>query len=205
MRARHAPIRFGRLNFCEEENDSKNCFRRPNGCDRAALDWALAQGVECGGWCPKGRKAEDGPIDPEYPLKETPSASYLQRTEWNVRDSDATVLFSIGPKLSGGSKRTLEFARKHKKPHLHLCAGETGTAEALKASLRSMASKCSTWPGRGRARSPGGGVCDEDFTGTFRTGIAARDPPASLAKRCGRGRKERKNLRFFPGVYGSRP
>jgi Circularly permutated YpsA SLOG family len=39
------------------------------------------------GWYPKGRKAEDGPIDPKYPLKETPSASYLQRTEWNVRDS----------------------------------------------------------------------------------------------------------------------
>jgi hypothetical protein len=39
---------------------------------------------------PKGRKAEDGPIDSKYPLKETPSASYLQRTEWNVRESDAT-------------------------------------------------------------------------------------------------------------------
>jgi len=49
--------------------------------------------VECGGWRPKGRKAEDGPIDPKYPLKETPTASYIQRTEWNVRDSDATVLF----------------------------------------------------------------------------------------------------------------
>jgi hypothetical protein len=44
------------------------------GADRPALDWALAHGVECGGWCPKGRKAEDGPIDPKYPLKETPSA-----------------------------------------------------------------------------------------------------------------------------------
>ena len=61
------------------------------GADRAALDWALAHGVECGGWCPKGRKAEDGPIDAKYPLKETSSSSYLQRTEWNVRDSDATV------------------------------------------------------------------------------------------------------------------
>src|SRR6516165_12502045 len=52
-------------------------------------------GVPCGRWCPKGRKAEDGPIDPKYPLKKTPSASYIQRTPWNVRDSDATVLFSI--------------------------------------------------------------------------------------------------------------
>jgi hypothetical protein len=54
------------------------------------------------GWCPKVRKAEDGPIDPKYPLKETPLAAYLQRTEWNVRDSDATVLFSIEPNLTGG-------------------------------------------------------------------------------------------------------
>jgi hypothetical protein len=42
------------------------------GADRAALDWALAHNVECAGWCPKGRKAEDGPIDAKYPLKETP-------------------------------------------------------------------------------------------------------------------------------------
>ena len=86
------------------------------GADRAALDWALAHGVECGGWCPKGRKAEDGPIDPKYPLKKTPSAAYIQRTEWNVRDSDATVLFSVNRVLSGGSKKTLEFARKHGNP-----------------------------------------------------------------------------------------
>jgi Circularly permutated YpsA SLOG family len=83
------------------------------GADRAALDWALARGIECGGWCPKGRKAEDGPIDPKYPLKETPSAAYIQRTEWNVRDSDATVVFSVNPFLTGGSKSTVEFARKH--------------------------------------------------------------------------------------------
>ena len=66
-----------------------------------------------GGWCPKGRKAEDGPIEAKYPLKESPSASYLQRTEWNVRDSDATVLFSLASELTGGSKKTVEFAKKH--------------------------------------------------------------------------------------------
>jgi hypothetical protein len=43
------------------------------------------------------------------PLKETPSAAYLQRTEWNVRDSDATVLFSIEPTLTGGSLKTMDF------------------------------------------------------------------------------------------------
>jgi Circularly permutated YpsA SLOG family len=103
------------------------------GADRGALDWALAHHVSCGGWCPKGRKAEDGPIDAKYPLKETPSTSYLQRTEWNVRDSDATVLFSIGPTLSGGSKRTIEFARKHKKPNIRLCVRDKAAAAKLKA------------------------------------------------------------------------
>jgi Circularly permutated YpsA SLOG family len=72
----------------------QNRFRRNKPArDRTALDWALAHAVECGGWCPKGRKAEDGRIDPKYPLRETRSAAYIQRTEWNVRDSDATVLF----------------------------------------------------------------------------------------------------------------
>jgi Circularly permutated YpsA SLOG family len=84
-------------------------------------------------WCPKAQKAEDGPIDPKYPVKETPSASYLQRTEWNVRDSDATVLFSIDPTLTGGSEKTVEFASAHKKPCLHLCARDEAAAEKLKA------------------------------------------------------------------------
>jgi hypothetical protein len=101
------------------------------GADRAALDWALAHNEPFGGWCPKGRKAEDGPIDLKYPLKETPSVAYVQRTEWNVRDSDATVLFSIDPTLTGGSLKTMDFARKHKKPRLHLCAGVADAAVRL--------------------------------------------------------------------------
>jgi hypothetical protein len=73
-----------------------------------ALDWAVAHNVPCGGWCPKGRKAEDGPIDPKYPLKETPSAAYIQQTEWNARDSDATVLFSIEPTGANMQTRSSE-------------------------------------------------------------------------------------------------
>ena len=103
------------------------------GADRAALDWALSHNLPCGGWCPKGRKAEDGTIDPKYPLKESSSASYLQRTEWNVRDSDATVLFSIAPSLGGGSKKTVEFAKKHNKPCLHLHARQQALAKASDA------------------------------------------------------------------------
>ena len=44
---------------------------------------------------PKGRTAEDGPIDARYRLEETPGTAYIQRTEWNVRDNDATVIFTV--------------------------------------------------------------------------------------------------------------
>ena len=61
------------------------------GADRAALDFAIQNGIPHGGWCPKGRNVEDGPIDAKYQLQETPSSDYPQRTEWNVRDSDGTI------------------------------------------------------------------------------------------------------------------
>lgn len=91
-----------------------------SGADQAGLDWALSHGVAHGGWCPKGRRSEDGPIDGRYLLRETPVANYLQRTEWNVRDSDATVVFTLAAELDGGSKRTAEFAQRLGKPFLHM-------------------------------------------------------------------------------------
>jgi len=100
------------------------------GADRAALDFAIARGLSHGGWCPKGRKAEDGVIPPSYSLQETPSADYLQRTEWNVRDSDGTVIFSLAHTLSGGSLRTVEIARKLGRPWLHLPQKPVGSLPA---------------------------------------------------------------------------
>jgi hypothetical protein len=84
------------------------------------LDVAIRHGFPHGGWCPKGRKAEDGPIGGQYQLVETPSASYLQRTEWNARDSDGTVVFTLAKEVTGGSLRTIEFAEKHGKPCIHI-------------------------------------------------------------------------------------
>ena len=75
------------------------------GADRAALDAALDAGVPCGGWCPAGRLAEDGVIPDRYPLTPLPAGGYEQRTRQNVIDSDATVIFCLGP-LSGGSETT---------------------------------------------------------------------------------------------------
>ena len=100
------------------------------GADRAALDWAIMRGVAHGGWCPKGRKAEDGVIDPRYCLTETPSEDYSQRTEWNVRDSDGTAVFSVRRELQGGSLLTVELAGRYNKPVIHLCAQDEGTNHA---------------------------------------------------------------------------
>ena len=87
------------------------------GVDRAALDVALELGIPCGGWCPKGRKAEDGPIDPKYPLKETKSEEYPIRTEANVMEADGTLILTVGPP-SSGTAFTIQMAFKRKKPHL---------------------------------------------------------------------------------------
>jgi hypothetical protein len=85
------------------------------GVDRAALDAALAAGIAAGGWCPRGRLAEDGAIAETYPLTETPSAQYRERTQWNVRDSDGTLILVRG-NLSGGTALTVEFAQAQGRP-----------------------------------------------------------------------------------------
>ena len=85
------------------------------GVDRAALEVAEALGLARGGWCPRGRKAEDGPIPAKYPLTETRSPQYAVRTRWNVRDSDGTLLL-LPAEPSGGSALTLAAARARGKP-----------------------------------------------------------------------------------------
>src|SRR5512139_3575510 len=89
------------------------------GVDRAALDAAIRLGIPHGGWVPKGRLAEDGPLPDAYAVRETRSADYAIRTERNVRDSDGTLLISRG-RLSGGSEHTRAMALKHRKPFLHV-------------------------------------------------------------------------------------
>lgn len=82
--------------------------------DRAALDVAIANRIAHGGWCPRGRKAEDGTIDGRYALRETDTEDYRVRTEWNVHDSDATLVVCAGPP-TGGTALTIDFARAHGK------------------------------------------------------------------------------------------
>jgi hypothetical protein len=107
-----------------------------SGADRGGLSAAIAAGVPHGGWCPKGRRAEDGVIPTEFELEEMATASYLARTEANVVDSHATVVFAVGAP-SGGSRKTIEFARKHGRPCLSVDVGAISDLEA--------AEKLSVW------------------------------------------------------------
>jgi predicted Rossmann-fold nucleotide-binding protein len=93
------------------------------GVDRAALDAALDLGFPCGGWCPRGRRAEDGEIPERYPLTETTWHRYPQRTEWNVRDSDATLIITRG-QPDGGTALTVELTQKHGRPCLVIDPGD---------------------------------------------------------------------------------
>jgi hypothetical protein len=87
------------------------------GVDRAALDAAIALGIEHGGWCPQGRLAEDGRIPDCYRLEETDAPDYPVRTECNVLYSDATLILYRG-QLSGGTLLTVRLAEQHGRPCL---------------------------------------------------------------------------------------
>ncbi len=89
------------------------------GVDRAALDVAVKLGVPHGGWVPRGRLAEDGPLPESYRMRETSNAIYSERTEKNVIDSDGTLIISRG-ELTGGSETTRAMAIKHQRPWLHV-------------------------------------------------------------------------------------
>ena len=89
------------------------------GVDRAVLHFCLENQEEVCGWCPAGRKAEDGTIPTHYPLDELQGAGYGERTEANVRDSDGTLILHLG-NISGGTQLTAECCRKLGKPCLSL-------------------------------------------------------------------------------------
>jgi len=97
-------------------NDVKIVSGGQTGVDRAALDFAIENGIEHGGWCPQGRLAEDGTIPKRYRLNEIPNPSYSERTERNVLESDGTLIIARGLPLSEGTLFTQDCARKHGKP-----------------------------------------------------------------------------------------
>ena len=87
------------------------------GVDQAALEAAIAMGLDHGGWCPSGRRSERGPIPAKYQLIETFERNYTVRTEKNVVDSDATMIL-FRKKLTGGTLLTERLTLKHDRPVL---------------------------------------------------------------------------------------
>ena len=104
------------------------------GVDRAALDAALESAFPCGGWCPKGRRAEDGPLPARYPLKELASAAYPARTARNVRDSGGTLILLRG-RPDRGTALTRRLAEEAGKPLLMVDLADSAPDEAIRRIL----------------------------------------------------------------------
>lgn len=122
------------------------------GVDRAALDAAIAAGVEHGGFCPRGRRAEDGPLPARYQLEELDDPGYPARTEANVIYSDATLIVAERP-LTGGTALTARLAQRHGKP-LRI-ESPAADLEALAAWLDSIGVGILNVAGPRESTSPG--------------------------------------------------
>ena len=124
------------------------------GVDRAALDWAISNGIPHGGWCPKGRRAEDGMIPERYSLQETSGRHYQQRTRRNVRDADATVIVTLGKDMTGGTLLCHQYARSIAKPCLHVFFG-TAWRGRMKAFLETNTIRILNVAGPRSSSAPG--------------------------------------------------
>jgi putative molybdenum carrier protein len=116
-----------------------------SGVDRAALDEAISRGIPFSGWCPLGGWAEDMPNPPgvrsSYPLlRETPLADPAQRTEWNVRDSDACLIVvdAGGTEVSRGTALAEQLAARYGKPLLVIDPGERNAVAKTQAWLMTL-------------------------------------------------------------------
>jgi len=105
------------------------------GVDRAAWDAAIRLHLPQFGWVPKGKIAEDGTIPTRYRCRETKGTDYVERTERNLMDADATLILSFGP-MGAGTQLTLELSRKHQRPHLWVDLDSMGMDEALEKGLQ---------------------------------------------------------------------
>jgi hypothetical protein len=104
------------------------------GADLAALDFAIQFNIPHGGYIPKGRRTEHGPLPLGYRLTETPDYGYLDRTRLNVLSADGTLVVSQGP-ISGGSELTCTFAHRAGKNLLHIDLKEVPAFQASRNLL----------------------------------------------------------------------
>lgn len=124
------------------------------GVDRGALDVALELGITCGGWCPAGRRAEDGVIPEHYPLQETASRNYNKRTTLNARDSNATLILNPG-ELEGGTAYTLEVVKRLNRPCLVIDPERPGACLEIQAWLEQNNVKVLNVAGPRESKCPG--------------------------------------------------
>ncbi|NOX33869.1 MAG: hypothetical protein GXP56_09045 [Deltaproteobacteria bacterium] len=99
------------------------------GADRAALDVAIKFNIEHGGWIPKGRITEQGPLPMKYQLIEMNTMDYKERTKQNIMDSNGTLIISRG-ELTGGSRLTHNFAKLVGRPNCYIDLLNTEEFEA---------------------------------------------------------------------------
>ena len=124
------------------------------GVDRAALDWALHNKISCGGWCPKGRTAEDGLIADRYPLRETWSPEYDVRTEYNVRDSSGTMII-YRTMMSPGTRLTRNFCIYYQKPFLEIDLAQDQEPEDMAMWIQDQDIETLNIAGPRESQSPG--------------------------------------------------
>ena len=137
------------------------------GADRGGLDAALVLGIAHGGWVPRGRRAEDGPVPLQYEVREMASPEYDDRTRRNVVEADGTVIFTVGPP-TGGSKLTYEHAMTTAKPVLSIelgprCVVPPGAVERFRRWLEGHQIRTLNVAGSRESGTPGMQRAVRDF------------------------------------------
>ncbi len=143
------------------------------GVDQAALGAAASLGISIGGWCPPGRICDDGIIPSSFPLIETPNdrspnapdIPRSQRTEWNVRDSDGTLLFCRGEleAQAPGTGWTAECAKRYAKPLLVVDPTALADVPRIHHWIDSRSIHTLNVAGPSESTSPGIGAAAERF------------------------------------------
>lgn len=124
------------------------------GVDRAALDAAHARGIATGGYCPKGRRAEDGVIPARYRLTELASIDYPARTRRNVQSADATLIL-MRDRLAGGSAYTAQLVKRLGKPLLVVDLAARPRVAPVRAWLTQHAARTLNVAGPRESKAPG--------------------------------------------------
>jgi hypothetical protein len=156
------------------------------GVDQAALRAALHCGLTVGGWCPPGHVCESGKIPAEFGLVETPldtspdapDIARSQRTEWNVRDSDATLILTRHGilKIDRGTAWTAACAQRFSKPVLTVDPSAAGAKGQIDEWLSRFNPRTLNIAGPSERTAPG--IYDEVYTlvCAILSGAAATSP-----------------------------